>query len=437
MSTSELVYLDTPVSESGSLAVSAATTESAIDVASETTGPTDTASAPWESLRYLNTNVFGGEQTLQKARVCHYVTAYGYGCLPQATTREACAWGALAGSRVTTAEAFTAAGFEALSQVTDASRNTAFGHQAAAFTDAPSNTALGAGALLKNTTGRQNTVIGDLALAQSQTGSGNTVTGYFAGHGVGTGERCTLTGHRCMESTALEPADRPAEVTDVAAYGAECLKDNVASANTAYGTRAGVGNQTGTELVLVGYEALAEALTAQACTAVGHQALKTAWGSNNTGVGARVMAGAPSLGDDNSGFGCEALFKNVGHRQTAAGYRCLYSLEQGLENTAMGHQAGAALQSGSGNVLLGADTAAVSSGSYHVAVGHRAGPTKPDLEATVCLGAGAQATESHQVVLGSVVHPVQVDDAPSDSVPSATLRLTVNGQRYRIALLPD
>jgi hypothetical protein len=72
-------------------------------------------------------------------------------------------------------------------------------------------------------------------------------------------------------------------------------------------------------------------------------------------------------------------------------------------------------------------------GSGHTCVGYDAGPVGDDLQDTICLGAGAQAHESGQVAIGSMMHPIVVTEEEMKPC-SIYLPLLLNGEMYYIPL---
>ena len=109
----------------------------------------------------------------------------------------------------------------------------------------------------------------------------------------------------------------------------------------------------------VGQEALFTVTTGNRNTAVGTSALNKNTNDSNTAVGIDALNHNTS-GHHNTAVGDSALFSNVGgtfsHGQfnTAVGVGALKSNTTGFENTALGINAGSAITTGSGDIVIGA-----------------------------------------------------------------------------------
>jgi Chaperone of endosialidase len=175
-------------------------------------------------------------------------------------------------------------------------------------------------------------------------GSGNTGVGFYSLFYNLGGNYNTAVG---AEALVLNNADSNTVV------GAAVLGTNAGAENTVIGTdtlteNRGVGNTA------TGYFALRDAF-AGGNTANGHHALENNDdGDSNTAVG-RVALRDHQTGSFNTAIGNQALEDNTsGVRNTAIGSTALSGVTIGSNNTGLGRGAGAFLDSGDGNVCIGA-----------------------------------------------------------------------------------
>lgn len=384
-----------------------------------------------------NTNVKCGPHSLAAAtEQTTHCTAVGDEALMNNTAPETTAVGAGALHHAVTAQACTAFGFQALSQVTDktvADDNTAVGHRAAMSTNAPGNTAVGAGSLAFNESGRENTAAGAHSAALNVSGHANSVFGYDAGYGITDGSDNTVMGHGAQRAVA--------PVSRVTVYGSGALTDNTVGGVLAVGYHALHSTQTGEHVTAVGCEAMENAVSASHCSAFGAQALRRSWGSDNSIFGSQGMSKGGSTGGENTGIGSHVLVNNISSRNTAAGYKALFSNQMGHHNTAVGYMSLCKCNGGTKNTALGGQSGAnIVEGQCNVAFGFQAGPAT-DLEDTICIGAGARATHSGELCLASAGHPLITSkmvgdngDAAPAPQPQLYLTVIVNGERYLLPL---
>jgi len=195
----------------------------------------------------------------------------------------------------------------------DDNGNTAGGTAALqSLTDGIVNTAFGRSALFSNTTGNFNSAGGVSTLSHNTTGSRNTATGAFALIDNTTGDENTAAGASALGS------------------------NTTGSFNSATGVNALFFNTVGEDNTATGHSALVSNTTGSSNTAAGADALQS-----NIG------------GDENTAAGSFSLANNAtGSRNTAIGFEALRD-STGNQNVAVGHGAGAALESGNRNIYLG------------------------------------------------------------------------------------
>ena len=187
-------------------------------------------------------------------------------------------------------------------------------------------------------------------------------------------------------------------LTDSVSIGAEAINDltdgkSNETNNLFLGTNAGV-SASSTRSTGVGLNSLAVSTGADnngfgynAGTLIGVGAYNNAFGTYaldnltigdfNSGFGQSSLSDVVS-GSYNSGFGAYSLINFEGSGGTAIGYRALYNLTTGNNNTAAGYQAGygnGAYSSSIGNTWIGANAGyGISSGAiYNTGVGFESG----------------------------------------------------------------
>tara|TARA_R110002110_G_scaffold11455_1_gene55118 strand:- start:216 stop:4082 length:3867 start_codon:yes stop_codon:yes gene_type:complete len=120
-------------------------------------------------------------------------------------------------------------------------------------------------------------------------------------------------------------------------------------------------------------------------------------GSENVAIGA-YAGDALTTGVENVAVGYEALSTEDAHgKNVAIGRRALKLLNAGADglNTAVGHQAGAAMTTGTHNTVLGASAgAALTSGGFNVALGYLALGSEDTRGRVVALGYQALTTQN-------------------------------------------
>lgn len=298
---------------------------------------------------------------------------------------------ALNGQTASAAYSNIAIGFQAIggTLTTAATQNTAVGFQAMALTTAGNaNAAFGAQALLNNTTGAFNSVIGDGALSANTSGSENVAIGASAmsgntsgGFNIGIGFGCcngvqTGSFNIWMGEAAAQANTSGAQNIGIG-QGVMAL-NTTGSASIAIGNQALAGNTTNGAQFAVGTNALrrftgTSGSTDIRNTATGHEALSfMTVGGYNTAFGFEAglflggAAGADCTGSctGNTALGALAnTYTTAGNFNTGVGYFALlgngradtptFTANYAFNNTAVGANAGLAIENGGKNTLIG------------------------------------------------------------------------------------
>lgn len=178
----------------------------------------------------------------------------------------------------------------------------------------------------------------------------NTAEGQNALFNLTTGSANTAIGWRSLFSDTLGSLNT--------AVGAGTLLANTADGNTAFGAAALLLNTTADQNTAIGATALLNNTIGVGNTATGYQALNlNVDGGANSAFGNGALRGNDS-GCCNSAFGNGALAQSFGSHNTGIGYLALDVVGGGIENTAIGSQAGIFV-TGSGNVSIGFDVRGV------------------------------------------------------------------------------
>jgi DUF2075 family protein len=273
----------------------------------------------------------------------------------------------------------TAVGFSAGAAVTTGIENTLIGGQAGdALTTGSYNVALGVSALSGDTLGSRSTAIGRSALQTqnftSATNAYNVAIGFDAGTAVTTGVENTLIGG--LAGDALTDADVNVAIGS-AALGADTLGSRSVAVGAYTLDAQNFTSATNTYNTAVGYAAGSDVTTGVNNTLIGGlagDALTDA--DHNTAIGSGALT-SDTLGSRSTAIGAGALtFQNftsaTATYNTAVGYDAGNAVTTGIQNTLIGGLAGDALTEGFGNVALG--YSALSSdtlGKRSVAIGHQ------------------------------------------------------------------
>ena len=208
------------------------------------------------------------------------------------------------------------------------------------------NTATGAAALLNNTTGIVNTATGINTLRSNTVGIENTATGFEALYSNISGDHNTATGAQTLLTNDTGG--------DNTATGYQALLSNTGGdGNTATGVSALAGNTTGDNSTAIGFQALLNNTTGTDNTAVGFQALdQNTFGFHNNAFGAVALADHSLV----TPITRSVVLRSIATLMVPATARLVMRallLSTGLNNTAVGFDAGDALTSGNGNVYIG------------------------------------------------------------------------------------
>jgi hypothetical protein len=170
--------------------------------------------------------------------------------------------------------------------------------------------------------------------------------------------------------------------------GANTLK-NISNSNgtknTAIGYQSLYNTNYGKENTAVGYQALLNNYSASRSTAIGYQAMfnvinvntASAYTTNNTAVGYQALLGsstpANNNGISNTAVGHQTMRSNSsGANNTALGYISLYAITTGNDNTSIGYNALSSISTGSSNTAIGANADVTGNVSNSTVIGNGA-----------------------------------------------------------------
>lgn len=191
-------------------------------------------------------------------------------------------------------------------------------------TTAHTSTAVGPYALEAITSGKQNVAVGGATLRYGTTVADSTAVGSGAGEAAVSGVGMTAIGHRSQAQATV--ARNSTGVGDSSLWMAQ------GSRNVAVGYVVAEYMATGDDNVVLGTAAGRNRLDGDRNVLIGSQAGAIGSAVVDTDTG----AGAVAVGDRNIGIGFQALLESTGS-----------------DNTALGDQAGKALTTGSGNIIIG------------------------------------------------------------------------------------
>ena len=168
------------------------------------------------------------------------------------------------------------------------------------------------------------------------------------------------------------PANLDTDDTDDVTKLDDLLDAKATITTTFIGVNAGQNN-TASNNVGIGKDALKTNTTSTGNTAVGSGTLKTNTGEYNTAVGIRVL-NSNTTGHNNTSVGSFSLYGNTdGYENTAMGHGALNRNTTGFVNVAVGVRSLANNLTGSNNVAIGAYAGYNSTGSNNVFIGKQAG----------------------------------------------------------------
>jgi hypothetical protein len=261
-----------------------------------------------------------------------------------------------------------------------------------------SNVAIGYNTMVSNQIGNGNVAVGRAPLALMCNGSFNTAIGYEA---MVTGGSSTngnvVIGNRTMQlSNATHSISN-----NIAIGGQDTMRSNTGSNNIILGNGGLSSNTTASQNVGLGTSVFGGS-SVSCQVAIGHSSMRfNSTGGGNTALGYYSMC-ATSSGCGNTGMGSNVMTNNT----------------SGCFNTAAGFFAGCGNVSGSNNSILGSMA------------------TSGNFSSSVVLGACAAATANNQFVVGAT-GAFNAGAITVESVsPTHTWQVNINGQNYKIPLIP-
>ena len=278
----------------------------------------------------------------------------------------------------------TAIGYGSLFAITTGGSNTAIGHNSStANTTASNSVSIGLSALASQTTGGNayNLAVGNYAMQYLTLGVGsngsNTAIGHLSMRGS-SGNSDQAQFNTAVGRDSLSAITGGGHNVAVGVYAGKSI--TTGSLNVLLGKEAGEAMTTGDECILVGYQAghLLNHDDADGSVMIGYQAGKDLTSAIGTIIG--YLAGAEA--DD-------ATTKAV--YNTYVGYESGRFLDDGTNNTSLGHQAmrsaDADGQNAAHNTAIGYHSLySITDGDYNTAIGTSAGNTMTTSSNTVLIG---------------------------------------------------
>ena len=263
-----------------------------------------------------------------------------------------------------------AVGWSAMRNNVSGSRNVAVGQRALVNnTTGYRNVVVGQSAMVTSTTGHSNIAIGADSMLQNRTGSSNVAIGLAtlasgreAGQNVAIGAYAMNTG-AANRSVGIGWFALYAAASDGnVAVGSQASRYSKGESNSMLGASAGLYNVDGNDNTAIGFEAgrgrnLSNASYSRV-TAVGKNAGRRLGNGHdeNTLIGYQALANADG-GVDNTAIGTNAGVSSVGNvlnRNVLIGKQAGLRLQTGAdENTVIGTSAGLNLTTGASNILIG------------------------------------------------------------------------------------
>ncbi len=237
-----------------------------------------------------------------------------------------------------------------------------------------------------------NTIFGRLAGNSVTTGAiDNVLIGNEAGNDVTTGDYLVAIGSHALHA---EDVGRSSIAIGAAALGSQNTVSEGSANTIGIGTNAGHYNVTGTANVHIGHNSGlgTDGQSGSNITAVGHEALKVAYGQDNVAVGAQAGLAITSgvrncLIGNNTGdsitdanyvtavgiFAGSAINHTDASGTTLLGYSAGLNITSGGKNVAIGHIAGSSITTGDSNVAIGHNAMdELVDGNRNIAIGHNA-----------------------------------------------------------------
>jgi hypothetical protein len=294
-------------------------------------------------------------------------------------------------------------GWDALSTTTTGQRNIGVGSSALYTSTGTDNIAVGSQALYSASTGINNTAVGSSSLYASSTGSSNTAIGKSSGaNGTGSnntylGATADMSGGPFSNSTAvgfnakITAANQivlgtSAETVVVERLNIGTSKLRFANNNVSFVTAGAVSSYdetVGINNVCIGLQPMASFIgTPDSNVAIGAAALYFAGGQGTVALGS--SAARNMKGNYNVAVGYQALYGGAYDSTTYTG----------IQNIAVGLNAGILCKNGSNNTFLGANTDID-------AAGHT-------FSGSTAVGYSTKITASNQIMLGTTAETVVI-----------------------------
>ena len=277
------------------------------------------------------------------------------------------------------ADGTVAIGYKALMNLTTGAGNTAVGNQAGAgVVTGFENTYIGTevGSVASASSANYNTGVGHQALRLNISGSRNVAIGRASARQMVNGSDMVAIGYGTL-ANVLTSTDSDGTI----AIGSNALIELTdGQYNLAIGHNAGVALTTSDYNILIGADAGLEMVAGSSQnTIIGYKAFSRTGGgasTNNTYIG-WYSGGGDHAGTStyNVGVGEQTLYgaHNGVQKNSALGWRALYSCRTGDNNVGIGYQAGHLITTGGGHVIIGSDSApSAGNTSNEIVIGYNA-----------------------------------------------------------------
>ena len=302
--------------------------------------------------------------------------------------------------------------------------NVYIGHQTAAsgtHDDAVMNTAVGYRAMYPLTSGDYNTALGSDSLRSITTGGSNVAVGSSAGYAITIGTDNVAIGRSAgtaiteglynvaIGSYALDAITTQSNMVAVGYQAGTALNDTGANGSVLIGLQAGKSQTTAVSTFIgcrAGAEADAATTNAVDNTYVGYESGRYLDdGTNNTALGHQAMRSADADGqnaNNNSAVGYQALYSVTdGDNNVGIGSSSLREVTTVIHNVAIGSSALDAVTTTTRNVAVGSGAGGATTGTGNVFIGNFAG-SSANVDNAVIIGrdAGENLTGSGTVAIG-------------------------------------
>jgi hypothetical protein len=215
-----------------------------------------------------------------------------------------------------------------------------------------------------------------ISLSNNDSGTDNTIFGFNAGSSFTNNEKNVVIGDDAFKTAS----DGENNNVVIGASAGDSINSSGCDNNVIIGMEAGkTGTGSMSHNVVIGRDAMKSigSSSQTGTVAIGSSALTTLTsGEKNTAVGYQALMNEDD-GDFNTAVGYQALSNQEGRtgtvNNTAVGHRAGASMTNGIEDTLIGSNAGANITTGFANTAIGANTMDnMSTGDYNTAVGVQA-----------------------------------------------------------------